>query len=332
MKRKEFLKVCAAGLSTLAFPAIVRSQSTVRLRLAHASPETTSQQLALLQFAKNIKEASQGEIDIRVYPNSQLGNDATVLGGVRGGTIDMMHGGGILSGLVPECDGLELPFLYSDPAHVYRVLDGEVGQSVFARLPEFGLQGLAWLENGFRCITTRHRAVRTPEDVRGLKIRVLPSPIHILTFKLLGANPVPMPIAELYQALESGAVDAQEHPITVAHSAKYYEVQKHLTMTRHVYTALPLIMNKGKFDALSKAHQALLLEHTQQAAQWQRQNNLENEKRLIEDFRKQGMQVLESYDADAFRKVVEAETRKEFTAKVGHAGAELLKRIDALRS
>jgi len=331
MKRKDFLKACgAAGLSALAFPYVARAQKTVRMRYAHASPETSSQHTASLRFAEKVKDASGGEIDIRVYPNSQLGNDMTVLGGVRGGNIDMMFSGaGSFAGLVPAWDGLELPFLFTGAEHVTRVFDGPIGDGLFDLLPAHGLQGLAWLENGFRCITTRNRAVRGPDDVKGLKIRVQPTPIHLLTWRLLGANPVPMAIGELYQALESGAVDAQEHPITIAHSAKYYEVQKHLTMSRHVYTALPLVMAKKRFDSLAKPLQTVLLESAQEAARWQRAENLQNETRLIADFRKEGMQVLETYDAESFRAIVEAETRKDFVAKMGDG---LLTAINALRS
>jgi len=330
MQRKDFLKVCgAAGLSAVACPFVARAQ-TVRMRFAHASPETSSQHFAALQFAKNVKEASDGAIDIRVYPNSQLGNDMTVLGALRGGTIDMMMAGaGSFAGLVPMWDGLELPFLFTGPDHVARVFDGAIGAELFGQLPTHGLQGLAWFENGFRCITTKNRAVRAPEDVKGLKIRVQPTPIHILTWRLLGANPVPMAIGELYQALESGAVDAQEHPITIAHSAKYYEVQKHLTMSRHVYTALPVIMNKAKFDGLTPAQQTLLLDASLASARWQRAENLQNESRLIADFREQGMQVIETYDAEPFRAIVEKETRKDFVAKMGDS---LLNGINALRT
>jgi len=320
MQRKTFLRGCAAaGVSALAFAHVARAQNSVKMRFAHASPENSSQHHAALRLAQNAKAASGGVLDIRVYPNSQLGNDATVIGGVRGGNIDIMFSGANnFAGLVPQWDGLELPFLFSGPAHVARVFDGHIGQELFRPLATHGLHGLTWLENGFRCISNKNHAVERPEHVRGLKIRVSPSPMHVLIWRLLGANPVPMPIAELYQALESGAVDAQEHPISVTHAAKYYEVQKHLTMSRHVYTALPVVINQKKFNALPAPLQSALQQAAREAAQWQRADNLHNEARMIAEFRQHGMQVLENYDAQPFRELVAAGTRKEYVAKFGN--------------
>src|SRR5205823_5859389 len=150
----------------------------------------------------------------------------------------------------PRIGALDLPFLFRSPEHAFKVLDGPVGAGLMKDLDSHGLKGLGWFQVGFRCITTKGRAVRTPDDVKGLKIRVPPNPSLIQAFKLMGANPVPMPLGELYQALESGAVDSQEHPISITYAAKFYEVQKNLTMSRHAYTAMPVVMNKAKFDAL----------------------------------------------------------------------------------
>ena len=207
MKRKTFLAALGAG-ALLAATGTASAQT--KLRFAHAGPETASQHLAALEFARLVKEAGRGQLEVQVYPSSQLGNDATVIGGVRGGTIDLMMAGSVnFAGLTPRIGALDLPFLFRGPEHAYKVLDGAIGQQMLTDLEAHNLKGLAWFEVGFRCITTKNRAVRTPDDVRGLKIRTTPNPSHILAFKLLGANPVPMPLGELYQALESGAVDAQ---------------------------------------------------------------------------------------------------------------------------
>ena len=177
-----------------------------------------------------------------------------------------MAGSVNFAGMTPQMGALDLPFLFRGPEHAYKVLDGNVGQQLMEGLEPHNLKGLGWFEVGFRCITTKNRAVRTPEDVKGLKIRTTPNPSHIQAFKLLGANPVPMPLAELYQALETGAIDSQEHPIAITHSAKFYEVQKHLTMSRHAYTAMPMVMAKAKFDSLAPELQKVLAESSQAAA------------------------------------------------------------------
>jgi TRAP-type transport system periplasmic protein len=326
MNRKTALVILVASM--LAFPGLASAQAT-KLRFAHAGPDSSSQHAAALEFAKIVKERSKGALEVQVYPGSQLGNDATVIGGVRGGTIDIMMAGSVnFAGLTPKIGALDLPFLFTGPAHAYKVLDGAVGQQLMKDLEPSNLKALGWFEVGFRCITTKNRAVRTPEDVKGLKIRTTPNPSHILAFKLLGANPVPMPLGELYQALETGAVDSQEHPIAITHSAKFYEVQKHLTMTRHAYTAMPVVMNKGKFDVLTPDLQKVLVEAALAAGKFQRDLNAKDETQIIADLKSKGMQVLETYDAAPFRKAVEAETRKAFVEK---NGGDLLAAIDAAR-
>jgi tripartite ATP-independent transporter DctP family solute receptor len=326
MNRKTALAILVAGM--LALPGLASAQAT-KLRFAHAGPDSSSQHAAALEFAKRVKERSKGALEVQVYPGSQLGNDATVIGGVRGGTIDIMMAGSVnFAGLTPKIGALDLPFLFTGPAHAYKVLDGAVGQQLMKDLEPSSLKGLSWFEVGFRCITTKNRAVRTPDDVNGLKIRTTPNPSHIQAFKLLGANPVPMPLGELYQALETGAVDSQEHPIAITHSAKFYEVQKHLTMTRHAYTAMPVVMNKGKFDALTPDLQRVLAEAAHAAGRFQRDLNAKDEMRIIADLKSKGMQVLETYDAAPFRKAVEAETRKAFVEK---NGGDLLAAIDSAR-
>ncbi len=325
MQRKTFLATCAAA-ALLCATGTLHAQTT-KLRFAHAGPETSSQHLAALELAKMVKERSHGKLELQVYPSSQLGNDATVIGGVRGGTIDIMMAGSVnFAGLTPRIGALDLPFLFRGPEHAYKVLDGAVGQQMMKDLEAHNLKGLGWFEVGFRCITTKNRAVRTPDDVKGLKIRTTPNPSHIQAFKLLGANPVPLPLGELYQALETGAVDSQEHPIAITHSAKFYEVQKHLTMSRHAYTAMPVVMNKAKFDALGPDLQKVLVESAAQASRFQRELNAKDEARIVADLRSKGMQVLETYDAAPFRKLVGDETRKAFVEK---NGGEMLAAIDA---
>ena len=324
MNRKTFLAACTAVL----FAATAGSaQAQTKLRFAHAGPDNSSQHLAALEFAKMVKERSKGQLEVQVFPGSVLGNDAVAIASVRGNTIDITMAGSVnFAGVTPQMGVLDLPFLFRGPAHAYKVLDGNVGQQLMGGLEPHNLKGLGWFEVGFRCITTKNRPVRTPDDVKGLKIRTTPNPSHMQAFKLLGANPVPMPLAELYQALEMGAVDAQEHPIAITYSARFYEVQKHLTISRHAYTAMPMVMSKAKFDALSPELQKVLTESAQAAGRYQRELNAKDEARIIADLRTKGMAVLESFDAEPFRKLVVEQTRKAFVEK---NGGTLLTAVDA---
>lgn len=332
MQRRQFcqsaVQLSAVAATTCLLPPLARAQATV-LRLAHAGPETSSQHLAALELAKAVKEQSKGRLEVKVFPNGQLGNDGTVIGAVRGGSIDMMMAGSVnFAGLTPAIGVLDLPFLFNGGRHAYATLDGAVGAQLMTGLEAHGLKGLGWFEVGFRCITTKNRAVRAPDDVKGLKIRTTPNPSHIQAFKLLGCNPVPMPLGELYQALETGAVDAQEHPVAITWSAKFYEVQKHLTMSRHAYTAMPVVMTKGRFDGLAPDLQAIVVEAARAAGRFQRDMNARDEARIVADLKAKGMQVLETFDAEPFRKLVGADTRRSFVEKNGDA---LLSAIDALR-
>jgi tripartite ATP-independent transporter DctP family solute receptor len=208
------------------------------------------------------------------------------------------------------------------------VLDGKVGQEMLDKLSEFGMKGLAFWDNGWRELTNNARPVKTPADVKGLKVRTTGSPAHIEAFKLLGANPVPMPLAELYTALEMKTVDAQEHPLGVLWSAKLYEVQKYLSITNHCYSALIVAMNKAKFDSLPPATQKALIDSAREAGQYQRKLNNDNMAKIVADVKKAGMQVVETVDTGPFLEVTKP-GRKTFTDKFG--GENYIKEIDAVR-
>ncbi|HSV58285.1 MAG TPA: TRAP transporter substrate-binding protein [Variovorax sp.] len=327
MKRLSFLKLALATAAMVC--ATLPAQAQTRIRFAHAGPETASQHLAALEFARLVKERSKGQLEVQVYPSSQLGNDSTVLGAVRGGTIDMMMAGsGNFSGLASRFEVLDIPFLFRNPAHAYATVDGGVGQGLMKELESHGLKQLAFWEVGFRSITTKNRAVRGPDDVKGLKIRTMGNPVHIQAWKLLGSNPLPMPLGELYQALESGAVDAQEHPVDITYAAKFYEVQKHLTLTKHAFTAMPVVFSKQKFDALKPELQKVLVDSAGDAKLFQRTSNQKNEAGIVAELRKQGMTVIETYDPAPFKAIVGDAVRKSYVAK---NGPELLAAVDAVK-
>ena len=206
------------------------------------------------------------------------------------------------------------------------MLDGKVGQGILDRLEPHGIKGLAFLENGWREVTNNRHPVRTHEDIKGLKIRTTPNPYHIQTFELLGANPVPMAYAELYSALETGAVDAQEHPLPVLWSAKFHEVQKYLTLTHHAYSPLLLVMNKPKYDSLPAEYQKVLVDTAREVATYQRDLNAKQVAEIIAGVKEEGMEVIEEIDTTGFRQVVEEPLRKSFSEKYG---PELLDAIAA---
>ncbi|MGC6342200.1 TRAP transporter substrate-binding protein [Bisgaard Taxon 45] len=322
------LKTLAALVAGIAVITGSANASTTTLRFGYEAPRSDTQHEAAKKFNELLKEKTKGEIKLSLFPDSTLGNAQTMISAVRGGTIDLeMSGSPNFSGLVPKLNVIDIPFIFQNREHAYAVLDGEIGQGLLKELEAQGLKGLAFWEVGFRSFTNSKHPVKTPDDIKGLKVRTNQNPMYIQAFSILGANPVPMPLSELYTALETRAVDAQEHPVGIVWSAKLYEVQKFLSLTNHGYTPLIVVMNKAKFDGLSPELQSAILEAAKEAGAYQRKLNLDNEKGIIEKMQKAGIQVIEKVDTKPFKAAIETEVRKAFIEKNGD---DLVKQIDAL--
>jgi len=326
-KGNFFWSTLLAGLLASGLGSAQAAPTT--FRFASEAPRSDSQFIAGQRFNELLKAKTNGALEVKVFPDSSLGNTQAAISGTRGGTIDLLVSGSVnFSGLLPVVAVFDIPFIFKDTEHAYRVLDGKVGQDMLDRLDSIGLKGLAFWDNGWRQISNSKGPVRTPADVKGLKIRTTGSPVHIEAFKLLGANPVPMPLAELYTALEMKTVDAQEHPLGVFWSAKLYEVQKHLTLSYHAYSALVVAMNKAKFDALPPAQQKALIEAAREAGKYQRRLNNEAFKTQVEDLKKAGIQIVEKIDPQPFVEATKG-VRQSFISKSG--GEDIIKQIDAVR-
>ena len=326
MKIARRVLTCGAAAAALACLAPSAFAAKFNLKLGHAVNTTDGQHAAAVKMAELVKQRTNGDVEITIYPANQLGNDAAMINGARGGTIDIVSSGASnYNGIVANTAAMELPFVFRSAQHAYTVLDGPVGTGVLNELAPHGLKGLAYWENGWRAFTNNKRPVKTPDDLKGLKIRSTPNPYHIQAFKLLGMNPSPMAIAELYTALEVGTFDAQEHPINVTWSSKFYEVQKHLTVSNHVYSPLILAMNKAKFDSLPANYQQIVVDAAREAAKYQRDLNAQNTGKVVAELKKAGMQVVENVDMAPFQKIVSESIAKTFAEK---NGAALLQAIE----
>lgn len=323
---KNFLRTVAAALSLLVAASAMAQEPAVKIRFGYSGAETDSQHMAAQSFANAVKLRSNGAIDVQLFPGSALGNDKTMITGVRAGSLDMeMSGSPNFSELAPKMTVLDIPYLFTGSPHVYKVLDGPIGRGLLDELNGAGLKGLAFWEVGFRSITNNVRPVLGPADLKGLKLRTSNNPLHQKAFWLLGTYPMPIPLNELYKALETRQVDAQEHPVGITWSSRFYEVQKYLTLTRHAYTPLVLVMNRGRFDRLSAAYKKIVLQAAAESAQFQREQNARNEQIYIADLKLRGMQVIETVDPAPFRKIVAAPIRQFFAEK---NGPDLLNAID----
>jgi len=302
----------------LLFGLVAPAGAQVKLRFAHTLTPQNSLHLMGEEFARRVAAKTQNGVQVQVFPAGQLGNDPQIIDGVRLGTIDMiMAGNPFFTSLIPELNIFDLPFLFRDYDHAYKVLDGPVGADLLRLLEKHDMKPVGILELGFRNLTNSKRPVRVPEDLKGLRIRTTPNPAHIQAFRLLGANPVPMPITEVYLALSTGTVDGQENPTAQIEEQKFYEVQKYLSLTYHAYTSSIAVMNLKKFQALKPEHQKALQEGMQEARDWGRRLNRELDGKALAKMKAAGMQVEENPNRDAFRKIVADPTAEEYTKKFG---------------
>jgi tripartite ATP-independent transporter DctP family solute receptor len=304
-----------AGL--LAIGPLAHAQA-IKLRMAHSGAEAETQHAAALEFAKQVKSRTNGQIEVQVFAGSALGNDNTAIAGVRGGTIDLATSGTpYYTGMVGRMNVLDLPYMFTSAEHAYKVLDGAIGRGLLDELEAHNLKGLAYWEVGFRSLTNSKRPVRTPDDIKGLKVRTTPNPAHLKAFQIFGATPTPMPLAEVFPALENKAIDGQENPVGIVRGNKFNEVQKYMSMTRHAYTAMPVVMNKAKFAALAPAQQQALIDSALAAGTFQRELIKKNEASDIAYLRAQGMQIEENINTEPFRRLIAEPIKQQFAEKHG---------------
>ena len=234
-------------------------------------PEASHQGQGVAKFVQLVKERSQGRIEIKPYYNAALGNDVQVTSALQGGTIEFtVPQTTTLTGMVKEYEILDFPFLFSTVQQAEKVLDGPVGDKLMAMLPEKGLVGLAYWENGFFNATNSKHPINKVEDFSGLKFRAVQAKISQETVKALGANPVPLAVPELYTALETRTVDGQGTPTAVIAALKLNEVQKYLSLTRHSYGAFIPLVSKKFWDKLSEGDRKILKDAAIEARTFQR--------------------------------------------------------------
>ncbi|MEZ5754327.1 MAG: DctP family TRAP transporter solute-binding subunit [Paracoccaceae bacterium] len=293
------------GLASAFALAAFGAQAQTELKLAHAAPETDLQQTLSLFFKEQVEARTNGSVTVAIFPQGQLGNDAAMIDGARSGIIDIaMSGLNNFTGLVPAAGAFELPFMFPTRDTAYAVLDGEIGQGIAGEFTQHGLKVLGFPENGYRNMTNNRGPIRTPADLSGLNMRVNNSKALNEMFALLGANPTQLPVAELYTALETGVVDAQDHPIGIVLSFKFNEVQNYLSLTQHAYSALALVMNDAKFNSLTAEEQAVIVEVAAEAVAMQRKAVQDKEAGMIEELKAAGMEVNSDVDSAAFQAAV----------------------------
>ena len=298
----SLLATAALGL-TVAAPCPARAEIKDRtLRFAFQNVLEHPQGQGAKRFAELVEQRSGGKIKVRLFGGGQLGGDLQTVSALQGGTLDLsVLNAGLMVGQVKEFGLFDLPFLFESGKQADAVVDGPFGQRLAATLPAKGLIGLGYWELGFRNVTNSRRPITKLEDIAGLKIRVVQSPLYIDLFNTLGANAVPLPFPEVYTALEQKTVDGQENPVSVVLSNKFSEVQKHLTLTRHTYNPQIVIVSKRTWDKLDPEERTLIEGAAAEAKAHQRQVNRDSEAKALQDIKAAGVQVVELSPAETAR-------------------------------
>ncbi|MET0949517.1 MAG: TRAP transporter substrate-binding protein [Pseudomonas sp.] len=242
------------------------------LRFAFQNVQEHPQGQGAKKFAELVRDKSGGKIKVTLFPGGTLGGDVQTVSSLQGGTLDLtVLNSGILAAQAKDFAMLDFPFLFNNVEEAHAVIDGPVGQKLAAQLDSKGLINLGYWDLGFRNITNSKRPINKLEDMQGLKLRVIQSPIYLETFSALGANPVPMAFPEVYTGLEQHTIDGQENPFTVIEGSKFYEVQKYLSVTGHIFNPQSFIIGKKTWDRLNNDEKQIIKDAAAEAQVFQRE-------------------------------------------------------------
>jgi tripartite ATP-independent transporter DctP family solute receptor len=294
------ITVFISSLSLLLLTAFT-AQSAITMKLGVVTKPGSAQNIVAEKFKELIELKSQGDLQVKIFHSASLGNETELLQQIQLGTIQL---GIITSGPFDSFDPIvrviDYPFLFKDNQQADEILDGPLGGEILKSLESSGFKGLCFSENGFRNLTNSRHAVSEPSDIEGLKIRVMSSALHKSIWQALGANPTPMPWP-IYTELEQGVIDGQENPLWVLEVYKFYEIQKYMTLTRHVYSAHIDVASLSWWKTLDQAQQGMIQQAMYEAAVYQRADNREKDDARLALLKEKGMEVVEDPDLDALR-------------------------------
>lgn len=287
-----------------AFSGQCFAKADYQLKFGHTGAPNHHYQDIATKFADRVKELTDGGVEIAVFPSDQLGKQLEITEGVMMGTHDIAQTSDtILSNWIPEMGITNLPFIFNDMNDYRKVFDGPLGEK-FAKLVEpHGAIVIGWWENGMRHVTNNKKAIKTPDDLKGLKIRVPEGEVFVETFKALGANPTVVPFGELYSALQLNTVDGQENPPAHIITQKFYEVQNNVSRTGHIHMSSPIIMNKALFESMPKKYQDAIMQAGREMGPIHTKMVEDLEKQQWKDIAAKGM-VITDVDKAPFREAV----------------------------
>jgi tripartite ATP-independent transporter DctP family solute receptor len=292
-------KILCVILVLLLMSGTAMAISTIKLGVV--TKPGSAQNIVADKFKQLVEERSSNAFNVKIYHSASIGNETEILQQIQMGTIQMgVITGGPFDTFDPLVRVINYPFLFKNYDQADEILDGPLGNEILESLESSGFKGLCFSENGFRNLTNNKHAVSVPADVKGLKIRVMSSPLHKTIWQTLGANPTPMPWP-IYTELEQGVIDGQENPLWVMEVYKFYEIQKYMTLTRHVYSPHIDVASLKWFNKLSPENQTLIKTAMKDAAAFQRKDNRDKNAGRLALLKEKGMQIVQTPDIGAFR-------------------------------
>ena len=295
--KKTFFLLC-----TLLCFALVQTASAAQvIKLGVVTKPGSAQNIVADKFKELLEQRSKGAYQVKIFHSKSIGNETEILQQIQMNTIQLgVITGGPFDTFDPIVRVINYPFLFKDSAQADAILDGPLGQEILTDLETVGFKGLCFSENGFRNLTNNKHAIKTADDIKGLKIRVMASPLHKAIWQALGANPTPMPWP-IYTELEQGVIDGQENPLWVLEVYKFYEIQKYMTMTRHVYSPHIDVASMIWWKGLKAADQEMIQQAMLEAAKFQRKDNRDKDGARLALLKKKGMVIEEQPDLASFR-------------------------------
>ena len=315
MKRWSLLFVIGALVTVLAVfaaPSPAGAQQPIVIKLGNVQATADIVQTGLKKFADLVAERTKNQIQIQIFPASQLGTEQELLEGVQLGTMHMFEGStGSVGRFLPDLEAFAAPYIWRDLDHMLKVVRGPIGQELAERLVK--AKGMRVLDFGWlfgnRYLTTKNKAIYKPEDLKGMKVRVQPTAIYLETIKAMGANPTTMDFKEVYLGLQSGVIDGQENPPFVIYNNKFFEVQKFVMLTAHITQNQAVVINDKFYQGLSQEFRKVLTEAAIEAGNFQNDLVLKSEQADLDRLKEKGMTIVQP-DVKAFREATKDVWRK----------------------
>lgn len=283
---------------------IIQTAAAQTIKLGVVTKPGSAQNIVAEKFKELVEQRSNGEFKVKIFHSKSIGNETEILQQIQMNTVQMgVITGGPFDTFDPIVRVINYPFLFKNSLQADEILDGPLGQEILDDLATVGFKGICFSENGFRNLTNNKHAVKSDGDVKGLKIRVMASPLHKAIWQALGANPTPMPWP-IYTELEQGVIDGQENPLWVMEVYKFYEIQKHMTLTRHVYSPHIDVASMIWWKTLKAADQEMIHKAMVEAARYQRKDNRDKNGARLAMLKEKGMIVEENPDLATFRQKV----------------------------